>query len=227
MTEELLKLCLDKFDEKDTDKTGAIKIAQFKTLFPEIMGGNSSDETAEMYFRGIDANNSGVVTRQEFTKFVTATLNKDEDYMIKLAFRSFDKDQSQNLNCAEVKAIAKYVGREMTDDEVEAAMEKFTGSKKGSLNYAQVYKMITGKDLDSKIIAQLARATQNANGKTTDNNYDNNSNNNKTNATNNSNAAATVSSNRSAAAANPQSSNQSTPDAPEDTKKKSSCCLLI
>lgn len=150
MTAEQLEPFLAKFDEKDSKKKGAIKIAEFKSLFPEIMGGDTSAETAEMYFKGIDIDNSGTVSRQEFSDFVTAALNKDQNYIIKMAFRSFDTDRSKNLDSKEVKAIAKYVGRDMTDDEVSKAMESITGKKKGKLTYAQVVKMITGKEIDAK-----------------------------------------------------------------------------
>ena len=218
MTDELLQHFLDKFDENDTDKKGSIQINQFKALFSDIMSGNASDESAEMYFRGIDANNKGKITRQEFSNFVSAALNKDQDYMIKLAFRSFDKDQSQNLNCAEVKAIAKYVSRDMTDDEVEAAMQSFTGSKNGSLTYPQVYKMITGKDLDgstTNVKPSSSASKPTSSSKPT------------SQAEQTAQSTIQVQSTRSAGPAQPASTTSNVPDAPEDVKKKSSCCLLI
>lgn len=220
MNAEKYQHYLSKFDEKDTDNKGSINLKQFTSLFSEIMGGNSNDESAEMYFRGIDINDNNVITRKEFSDFVTASLTNDEDYMIQLAFRSFDKDQSKNLNCAEVKAITKYVGRDMTDEEIESAMQSYTGSKKGSLTYAQIYKMITGKDLEGA----KSDKTKSEN----------------TNSEKRSSVTVTGIHNRDAPSevsvkphptkpANPAAS--STPaaasSAQEDAKKKSKCCLLI
>ena len=148
MTQDALQPFLAKFDEIDTKKKGVLDLAQFKKLFPEVMGGELTDDTAEMYFRGIDIDNSKTVSRQEFGEFVKAALDRDSLYTIKLAFRSFDKDRSKSLDAAEVKGIATYVGRDMTDEEVAAAMEKLTGKSKGKLTYPQVVKMITGKDID-------------------------------------------------------------------------------
>lgn len=211
MTEEQLKIFLDKFDENDTEKKGSINFDQFKAFFPDVMGGNTSDESAEMYFRGINVNNTGKISRQEFSNFVTAVLKNDQDFLIKSAFRSFDKDQSQNLNCEEVKAITKYVGRDMSDDEIAAAMEKITGSKKGCLTYEQVYKMITGIDLGGGKVAGKASTAANNNNNAANNN-------NGTVGTTIGDAVGTV------------VRSQSVPDAPqtpEEIKKKSSCCLLI
>ncbi|OHS93640.1 EF hand family protein [Tritrichomonas foetus] len=148
MSSDAIAPFLAKFDEQDTKKKGVLELAAFKKLFPEVMGGEFNEETAEMYFRGIDIDNSKSVSRQEFSDFVKAALDKDATYTIKMAFRSFDKDRSKNLDAKEVKAIAGYVGRDMTDEEVAAAMEKLTGKSKGTLTYPQVVKMITGKDID-------------------------------------------------------------------------------
>lgn len=138
---------LDKFDEIDKKKKGALDLASFKQLFPQIMGGNPTDEMAEMYFTGIDIDNSGQVSRDEYEEFVQANLDQDETYLIKMAFRSFDKDRSNSLDSSEIKAISRYIGREMTDDQISAAMQSYTGKKSGTLSFAQIVKMITGKDI--------------------------------------------------------------------------------
>lgn len=205
MTEEQIQPFLDKFDENDTDKKGSIDFEQFKSFFPDVMGGNSSDENAEMYFRGINISNNGRISRQEFSNFIKAVIKNDEDFLIKSAFRSFDKDQSQNLNCKEVKAITKYVGRDMTDEEIEAAMEKITGDKKGSLTYAQIYKMITGRDLDDGTVKVKPSDTVVRNVNPSQNKQN-------TNPT---------------PPPPPPSSVPDAPQTPEEVKKKSSCCLLI
>jgi Ca2+-binding EF-hand superfamily protein len=147
MTDEQVNAFLTKFDEADTRKTGNLEFPAFKVLFSEVLG-NPDESTAHLYFDGIDIDNSKSVSRDEFKDFVVAALKGDKVYTLKLVFRAFDKDRSQALDVAEVKAIGKYVGSQLTDQEVEAGMVRLTGKKNGVLSYAQVVKLLTGQDIE-------------------------------------------------------------------------------
>lgn len=150
MSSEQVDKFMEKFDEVDEKKKGSLDKTQFTTLFKQVMGGEVTDEMAEIYFNGIDIDGSKSIGRDEFEAFVKAALEKDQEYTIKMAFRAFDKDRSKSLDCKEVQSIAKYCGKEMSDDEVKAAMKKQTGKESGKMTYAMIVKVITGKDIDAK-----------------------------------------------------------------------------
>jgi Ca2+-binding EF-hand superfamily protein len=149
MSEEQVNAFLHKFDVADTKKKGVLDFTGFKGLFAEVMN-NQDAEAAQLYFNGIDIDNSKEVSRDEIKAFIVAALTADKVYILKLVFRAFDKDRSRALDAKEIKAVGKYVGNELTDEQIEAALVKHTGKKKGSLNYAQVVKLLTGNDIDAE-----------------------------------------------------------------------------
>jgi Ca2+-binding EF-hand superfamily protein len=148
MSEEQVNAFLAKFDAADLKKKGVLDFSGFKGLFAEVLN-NQDEATAQLYFNGIDIDGSKQVSRDEFKDFVVAALKGDKVYTLKLIFRAFDKDRSRALDASEVKAVGKYVGAELTDDEIEAGMVRLTGEKKGALNYAQIVKLLTNQDIDA------------------------------------------------------------------------------
>jgi Ca2+-binding EF-hand superfamily protein len=146
MSEEQVAAFLAKYDEVDTDGTAGLNAAEFKKLYTEVFG-KTDDEGADLYFNGIDINGDGSVSREEFKAFVVAALNKDHDYTVKLIFRAFDKDRSQKLSASEVQSVAKYVGQELSDEDVAGGIERITGDRNGSLSYAQIVKLLLDKEV--------------------------------------------------------------------------------
>jgi Ca2+-binding EF-hand superfamily protein len=148
MSDEQVEAFLHKFDEADKKKKGELDFFNFKVLFAEVLN-NNDEATAKLYFNGIDIDNSQAVSRDEFKAFVKAALTGDKVYTLKLVFRAFDKDRSRALDAAEVKEVGKYVGANLSDEEIAAGMLKLTGKKDGSLNYSQVVKLLTGQDISA------------------------------------------------------------------------------
>jgi Ca2+-binding EF-hand superfamily protein len=148
MSEEQVNAFLTKFDAADKKKKGVLDFSGFKGLFAEALN-NNDEATAQLYFNGIDIDGSKEVSRDEFKDFVVAALNGDKVYTLKLVFRAFDKDRSRALDATEVKHIGKYVGADLTDEELAAGILKLTGKKNGALSYAQVVKLLTGQDIDA------------------------------------------------------------------------------
>jgi Ca2+-binding EF-hand superfamily protein len=147
MTDAQVKPYLDKFDAADAKKKGQIDYAAFKPLIGELLG-KDDDRTAQVYFDGIDIDGSKQIGRDEFKAFVVAALTKDTNYTLKLVFRAFDKDRSRELDAKEIKEVGRYVGRELTDEEIETGIQRVGGKKGGKLKYSQVVKLITNKEVD-------------------------------------------------------------------------------
>ncbi|KAH0788458.1 EF hand family protein [Histomonas meleagridis] len=147
---EQVNAFLDKFDEADTKKKGALDQSQFKVLVSEVMAGRTDDETADMYFKGIDIDNSKTVSKEEFKDFVIAALTNDQEYILKMAFRSIDTDRSRSLDSKEIKKISKYLGQERTDEEIEDLLTQVIGKKSGKITYPQLVKILVGKEIDPK-----------------------------------------------------------------------------
>jgi Ca2+-binding EF-hand superfamily protein len=136
------------FEQIDTEKTGRLTIERFSKLFDSVMGGDTPDGSAAMYFKGIDIDNNRYVERDEFREFVVASLKKDLDYVIKMAFRAFDRDANGLLDADEIRSIARYIGMNLTDEQLAESMKKVTKKEGASLTFANVVKLITGRDID-------------------------------------------------------------------------------
>jgi Ca2+-binding EF-hand superfamily protein len=145
MSDAQIAKFLEKFDAADPDHNGVDR-TEFTKLFKDVLG-KDDPASADIYFRGIDVNGDKSLSREEFEAFVSAALTKDTNYTLKLVFRAFDRDRSSALDAKEVQQVGLYVGRKLTDDQVRQAIERITGDANGSLNYAQVVKLITGKDV--------------------------------------------------------------------------------
>jgi Ca2+-binding EF-hand superfamily protein len=137
------------FEQIDTEKSGKLTLEKFAKLFDSVMGGDTPDGSAVMYFKGIDIDNNQYVERDEFREFVEASLKKDQDYVIKMAFRAFDKDANGLLDANEIRSIANYIGMKLTDQQLAESMKKVTKKEGASLTFANVVKLITGRDIPS------------------------------------------------------------------------------
>ncbi|EAY10226.1 EF hand family protein [Trichomonas vaginalis G3] len=147
MSDERIAQFEKKFDEMDTGKDGKMKAKEFNALYAELEGKECTQEESDVMFRGIDIDNSGTVTKEEFMDMVKAVVNNDDLYTYKLIFRAFDKDRSKALECKEVIAIHKYCGKEVTQEQVEKFMVEETGKKNGKITFAMLYKLLTGKKI--------------------------------------------------------------------------------
>jgi Ca2+-binding EF-hand superfamily protein len=144
MTDAQVDAFLERFDEADKTKKGRIDFPTFKPLLFQLL--NTEDErAADIYFRGIDIDNSQEISRDEFKQFVTAALAKDRTYTVKLIFRAFDKDRNRKLSAREIKEIGQFVEKPLTDDEIRAAIKAHTGNETGSLTFPQIAEMLTGE----------------------------------------------------------------------------------
>lgn len=145
MSSELIAKFMAKFDAADEQRKGSLDKTQFATLLKMLM--DASDETAEVYFHGLDVCRNNAVSRDEFEDFVKACLTRDPEYTFKLTFRGFDKNRAGTLGVSEVIALAKYSGGEVTEEQARRYMKQVTGKEDGRLTYAMVVKMIADKEV--------------------------------------------------------------------------------
>ena len=140
-----------RFDEADVDQKGYLTREQFRELFPEVMSGDRDRETADIYFSGIDIDGDDMLTREEFREFVEAGIRKDKRYAIKMQFRAFDSDRNRALDAEEVERLSAFHQRHLTDKEIGDLLEARTGSRTGTLTFAQVLELLTSEVVDEDV----------------------------------------------------------------------------
>jgi Ca2+-binding EF-hand superfamily protein len=146
MTDEQLESWGQKFEEADANSSGKLGLSEFLVFFPDIIPG-IDEEGAKRYFRGIDVDGSGTVSRDEFLAFVKAALTKDKVYTLKLVFRSFDQNRNGILEPAEIKEIGRYVGTELDEQQIEDKIQEVAGESATGLTFKQVAKVLLGVDI--------------------------------------------------------------------------------
>jgi Ca2+-binding EF-hand superfamily protein len=146
MTDERVAAFMEKFAAADADGSGTIDRVEFQKLFSDIMS-ISSEDAADLYFRGIDINGNGTIDRAEFEEFVRAALDKNQAYSLKLVFRAFDENRNYLLEAPEIRKISKYVGQELDDVAIAEGIERITGKPDGGLSFAQVVKLLLNFDI--------------------------------------------------------------------------------
>jgi hypothetical protein len=97
---------------------------------------------ADLYFRGINVNGATTISRDDFEAFARATLTKGKSCAVKLMFRAFDQDRSGALGAEAIQLVGKYLGLNLTDEEITGEIKRFTGDRNSRLSYAQLAAML-------------------------------------------------------------------------------------
>ena len=73
----------------------------------------------------VDTNNSGVIDYNEFIDMMTQKMAERDprEEMLK-AFRLFDDDETGKISFRNLKRVAKELGENMTDDEIQEMIEE-------------------------------------------------------------------------------------------------------
>lgn len=135
-----------KIDSLLADKKERLTKPVFVELALEIFD-DLDDLTAEVYFRGIAFERDGTMSHESFKEFVKASYANDNNYYLKVVFRSFDRDRDRKIDSSELKELVRYSNKKMEDDEVDAEVEKVLGKKQGELTYAHIVKIVRGMDI--------------------------------------------------------------------------------
>nr|AGM32358.1 EF-hand family protein [Coptotermes formosanus] len=135
-----------KFDENCKSGHTTIGPNEFVNLYKEIEGDQATAESAKIFFRGIDINNSGDITKSEFLDCVKETRDGLKINKYKMIFRSFDVDRSRTLTCEEIVEYTKFCNKPKTIEELKPLVKQY-GKGKDFLTFAQLYKLMTGEDI--------------------------------------------------------------------------------
>jgi Ca2+-binding EF-hand superfamily protein len=143
MTEEQLAAWGKKFDDADKDENGKLSPVEFRKFFPDIIPKLAGDtDAADRYFRGIDIDGNGDISKEEFLAFVTAALTNDKEYSLKLVFRAFDVNNNGILEHDEIKQIGIYLGVDLDDQKIDERIGELAGEDAKGLNFKQLANLL-------------------------------------------------------------------------------------
>ena len=116
--EEIKKMIAD----IDKDGSGTIDAKELKVAM-RALGFEPKKEEIKKMISDIDKDGSGTIDFSEFLEMMTAKMSeKDSREEILKAFRLFDDDETGKISFRNLKRVAKELGENMTDEELQAVI---------------------------------------------------------------------------------------------------------
>ena len=124
ITEEQKQEIKEAFDLFDTDGSGNIDQRELKVAM-RALGFEPKREEIKKMIADVDTNGSGVIDYNEFLDMMTQKMAERDprEEMLK-AFRLFDDDETGKISFRNLKRVAKELGENMTDDEIQEMIEE-------------------------------------------------------------------------------------------------------
>merc|ERR550537_969168 len=119
LSEQQQAECREAFDLFDTDGSGNIDAKELRVAM-RALGFEPKKEEIKKMINDIDRDGSGTIDFNEFLEMMTAKMSeKDSREEILKAFRLFDDDETGKITFRNLKRVAKELGENMTDEELQ------------------------------------------------------------------------------------------------------------
>jgi centrin-1 len=134
LTEEQKQEIREAFDLFDTDGSGTIDAKELKVAM-RALGFEPKKEEIKKMIADIDKDGSGTIDFEEFLQLMTAKMGeRDSKEEILKAFRLFDDDNSGTITFKDLKRVAKELGENLTDEELQEMIEEADRAGDGEVN---------------------------------------------------------------------------------------------
>ena len=134
LTEEQKQEIREAFDLFDTDGSGTIDAKELKVAM-RALGFEPKKEEIKKMISDIDKDGSGTIDFSEFLEMMTAKMSeKDSREEILKAFRLFDDDETGKISFRNLKRVAKELGENMTDEELQEMIDEADRDGDGEIN---------------------------------------------------------------------------------------------
>merc|ERR1712038_2065192 len=119
LTDEQKEEIREAFDLFDTDGSGTIDAKELKVAM-RALGFEPKKEEIKKMIADIDKDGSGTIDFNEFLEMMTTKMSeKDSREEILKAFRLFDDDETGFITLKNLRRVAKEIGENMTDEELQ------------------------------------------------------------------------------------------------------------
>ena len=96
----------------------------------------------------IDKDGSGTIDFEEFLQMMTAKMgSRDTKEEILKAFRLFDDDNSGTITFKDLKRVAKELGENLTDEELQEMIDEADRDGDGEVNEEEFYRIMKKTNL--------------------------------------------------------------------------------
>ncbi|CAM6092549.1 unnamed protein product [Calypogeia fissa] len=142
LTEEQKQEIREAFDLFDTDGSGTIDAKELKVAM-RALGFEPKKEEIKKMIADIDKDGSGTIDFEEFLQMMTAKMGeRDSKEEIMKAFRLFDDDETGKISFKNLKRVAKELGENMTDEELQEMIDEADRDGDGEINEEEFYRIM-------------------------------------------------------------------------------------
>ncbi|CAN2388862.1 EF-hand protein [Pristimantis euphronides] len=122
------------FDLFDTDGSGTIDVKELKVAM-RALGFEPKKEEMKKMIADIDKDGSGTIDFEDFLSLMTHKMSeKDSKEEIMKAFRLFDDDSTGKISFKNLKRVAKELGENLTDEELQEMIDEADRDGDGEIN---------------------------------------------------------------------------------------------
>jgi centrin-1 len=147
LTEEQKSEIREAFDLFDTDGSGTIDAKELKVAM-RALGFEPKKEEVKKMIADIDKDGSGTIDFEEFLQMMTAKMgSRDTREEILKAFRLFDDDNSGTITFKDLKRVAKELGENLTDEELQEMIDEADRDGDGEVNEEEFYRIMKKTNL--------------------------------------------------------------------------------
>ena len=134
LTEEQRQEIKEAFDLFDTDGSGTIDAKELKVAM-RALGFEPKKEDIKRMIAELDVEGNGVIEFGAFLDLMTTKMAERDprEEMLK-AFRLFDEDESGKISFKNLKRVAKELGENMNDDEIQEMIDEADRDGDGEIN---------------------------------------------------------------------------------------------
>ncbi|XP_006881188.1 PREDICTED: centrin-4-like [Elephantulus edwardii] len=122
------------FDLFDVDGSGTIDVKELKIAMRALGFEPKKDEIKKMIAE-IDKKGIGTIAFDDFLAIMTVKMSeKDENQEILKAFKLFDDDDTGTITLSNIKRVAKELGENLTDEELQEMLDEADRDGDGAIN---------------------------------------------------------------------------------------------
>ncbi|KAM6220979.1 centrin-4-like [Rhynchocyon petersi] len=130
------------FDLFDVDGSGMIDVKELKIVMQALGFEPKKDEIKKMIAE-IDKKGNGIITFEDFFAIMSVKMSeKDENEEILKAFKLFDDDDTGSITLSNIKRVAKELGENLTDDELQEMLTEADCDGDGVISEEEFLRMM-------------------------------------------------------------------------------------
>ena len=134
LTEEQKQEIKEAFDLFDTDKTGTIDYHELKVAM-RALGFDVKKQEVLGLMREYDRDGAGQIEYPDFLEIMTQKIaERDPVEEILKAFKLFDEDSTGRISLRNLRRVARELGEDLSDDELQAMIDEFDKDGDGEIN---------------------------------------------------------------------------------------------